>query len=1028
MKTIMQTMKKTSSKWGTGAVQCLLLVFFCLSFLSLTTFAAEGIWKGNGTEQEPYLIEDAADLEELANRVNSGNTCHGQYFWMMADIDLSEKYSENTGVSWMPIGNSENPFEGFFDGKGHEIKNIYVNALSDYQGLFGTIGKNGAVKNIGLWGGTVSGTGCIGSIAGQNHGTIENCYNTAQITGSADAVGGIVGESDGIVRNCYNTGVVSGKDYIGGIVGKTYIGANCITENSYYLDTSAAGGMNGTDIKGQTEAKATEEFSNGTVTFLLNKGKTDGTQAWYQNLDNDKIKDAVPKFTGGTVYKRDVYFCEHRTDIKNTLYSNAQKADEYFGTLKYKAEEYVITQFCAGCEHNAIAAISVSDSVYDGTEKKNAQISYSELWKGNKDAQIVYAGDLVNAGTVTAKMTIGDKTAEAAYEIKKAVPTAEDFVISGSTKETYDGTGKAVTMTAGNGVIGMGVITGIQYSADGGVTWSNVAKNVGSYQVMVTVAEGSNYFGASLSNENWVFSIQPALLTVKAENKTKVYGEAEPEYSWKIINGNLAVNDVLSGISVSRTAGENVGKYAVNVTQDEGANPNYSITFENGELEITGAPQDPPDVKAVKEEVYGKENGKITEVTPDMEYRAENETTYRTISGTEITGLKAGTYYVRYKALGNYLASEDTAVKIEAGAKLSVKVPSSQDGYTLKADQTELPWNGSTKLRFELSEGYSDDDLKITATGAKLTNDGKGVYTISSATANVVVSVSGVKDETTPTGTIQIGKNKWKNFSDDITFKIYFSEKQSVNITAADKGSGVKSISYYLSDEELTKTEVKEIDDWKTYSNDFQISPDEQYIVYAKITDKAGNTTYINSNGVVLDQTPPVISNVENGKNYFEDISFKVKDSFSGINSVTVDGKSVKLSSGEYTISVDNKTHTIVATDLAGNRVEYKIGVYKTYTVTFMVDDEVYHVEDVGYGENAKAPAIPEKDGYTAAWDKDGKAIKKDTEIHAVYTEVPKVSPKTGDDSQMLLWCLVLAGSAVGLVIVTTGHRKIKKL
>ncbi|MBQ8857943.1 MAG: hypothetical protein IJ024_07355 [Lachnospiraceae bacterium] len=1028
MKSIMQTRKERGSRWIRGVVLCLMLVFFCLSFSSLTSFAAAGIWKGNGTEQTPYLIEDIADLEELASCVNSGNTYEGQYFWLMADIDLSEKYGENTGVSWTPIGNTENPFEGFFDGKGHEIKNIYINALSDYQGLFGTIGKNGVIKNIGLSGGTVNGVGYIGSIAGQNHGTIENCYNTAMITGSAGTVGGIVGESDGIVRNCYNTGAVSGKDYIGGIVGKTYIGANCIIENSYYLDTSAVGGMNGIDIEGQTVAKTEKEFSNGTVAFLLNKGKTDGTQVWYQNLDNDKIKDAVPKLTGGTVFKRDVYFCEHRTDIKDTLYSNVQKADEYFGTLKYKAEKNVITQICEGCDHNATVTISVSDSTYDATEKKNAQISYSELWKGNKDAQITYLGDLLNAGKVTAQITIGDQTAEAAYEIKKAVPTAEDFVISGSMSETYDGMRKAVTMTAGNGIIGMGVVTGIQYSADGGVTWTDVPKNVGNYQIRVIVAEGSNYLGASLSDESWVLSIQPALLTVKAENKTKLYGEAEPEYSWIITNGNLAANDVLSGISVSRASGENVGKYAIAVTQDEGANPNYSITFENGELEITGAPQNPPSVKAVKEEVYGKENGKITEVTPDMEYRAEGETVYRTISGTEITELKAGTYYVRYKALGNYLASEDTTVKVEAGAKLSVKVPSSQEGYTLKADQTELSWNGSTKLRFKLSEGYSDDDLKITATGAKLTSNGNGVYTISNATANVVVSVSGVKDETAPTGTIQIGKNKWKSFSDDITFKIYFSEKQSVTITAADKGSGVKAIAYYLSDEELTKTEVKNIDDWKTYSKAFQINPDEQYVVYVKITDKAGNTTYINSNGVVLDETPPAISGVENGKNYFEDTSFKVKDSFSGINTVTVDGKSVKLSSGEYTIDVDNKTHTIVATDLAGNKVEYKIGVYKTYTVTYVLDDEVYHVEEVGYGEDATAPAVPEKDGYTATWDKDGKAIKSDTEIHAVYTEVPRVSPKTGDGSQMLLWCLVLIGSVTGLAIVTTEHKKIKKL
>lgn len=1026
MKSIMQTRKERGSGWIRGVVLCLVLMFFSVSWMSQQAFAATGIWKGNGTEQTPYLIEDITDLEELASRVNDGNTYEGQYFRLMSDIDLSEKYNENTALSWKPIGTAENMFEGFFEGKGHEIKNIYINALSSHQGLFGAIGKNGVVKQIGLSGGTISGRECVGAVAGLNHGTIENCYNTARITGSEEIVGGIVGDSDGIVRNCYNTGTVSGKNYIGGIVGKTYIGANCIIENSYYLLASATGGMNQIDMEGKTEAKTEEEFSNGTVAFLLNSGKTDGTQVWHQNLDNDKIKDQTPKFAGGMVYKRDVYFCEHRTDIKNTLYSNEQKTDEYFGILKYKAEGAVITQFCEGCEHNATAEVAVSDSVYDGTEKKNAQIRYSELWKGNKDAQIIYVGDLVNVGTVTAQITIEDQTAQAVFEIKKAVPTAEDFVISGSKAATYDGTEKAVILTAKKDILGMGVITAIQYSADGGVTWTDMPKKVGNYQVRIITAEGINYVGASLNDESWGLSIQPAFLNIKAENMKKVYGEAEPEYRWKVTSGNLAEGDVLSGISVMRTAGENAGKYALTVTQDAGANPNYSITFENGEFEITRAPQNPPVVKVVHEEVYGKEDGKITEVTPDMEYRSEKETTYKSISGTAINGMKAGVYYIRYKELENYLASEDSTIKIQAGAKLNVKLPSSQEGYTLKADQTELSWHGSTKLRFELKEGFSDADLKITATGAKLTSDGKGVYTISQATDDVVVSVSGVKDKTAPTGTIQIGKNKWKSFSDDITFKIYFTEKQSVNISGADKGSGIKSILYYLSDEELTKTEVKDIDDWKTYSKEFQISPDEQYVVYARITDKAGNTTYINSNGVVLDKTPPVIRNVENGKKYFEDISFKVKDSFVGMKSVTIDGKSVKLSDGEYEISADNKTHTIVATDLAGNKVEYKIGVYKVYKVTFMVDDEIYHVEEVGYGEDATAPAIPEKDGYTGIWDKDGKAVKADTKINAVYNETPKVSPKTGDDSRILIWCIALAGSAAALAMVNAGRRKIK--
>lgn len=60
-----------------------------------------------------------------------------------------------------------------------------------------------------------------------------------------------------------------------------------------------------------------------------------------------------------------------------------------------------------------------------------------------------------------------------------------------------------------------------------------------------------------------------------------------------------------------------------------------------------------------------------------------------------------------------------------------------------------------------------------------------------------------------------------------------------------------------------------------------------------------------------------------------------------------------------------------------------------SYTVTFVADGETVDTQTVKHGEAATAPAIPEKEGYTAEWDIDFSEITADTTVTAVYTEIP---------------------------------------
>ena len=181
---------------------------------TLTVSAYSGI----GTESSPYLISTADDLRQLATDVNGGNGYSGTYFKLTADIDLGGEGNPWTPIGWYNSYSNNNPFNGTFDGNGHKITGLYINASnSNYQGLFGYI-DSGTVKKLGVVDAYVTGKSWVGGVAGYIDGTVTDCYNTGLVTGS-NYVGGIVGTNSGTVTNCYNTGSVSGSSYVGGVVG-----------------------------------------------------------------------------------------------------------------------------------------------------------------------------------------------------------------------------------------------------------------------------------------------------------------------------------------------------------------------------------------------------------------------------------------------------------------------------------------------------------------------------------------------------------------------------------------------------------------------------------------------------------------------------------------------------------------------------------------------------------------------------------------------------------------------------------------
>ncbi len=195
--------------------------------------------KGSGTFDDPFEIYTFADFYKFKVLVNGTSL---EYCGILLnDIDADNL------TTWVPIGNENKNYLGYFNGNGHIISHLNLNMPEYYSGLFGTVGLDGQVWNLSI-GGEFTFDKNSGGIAGRNKGIIGGCVNYADITGVGN-IGGIVASNDssGKVEKCVNFGSISAQYVVGGIVG----GLNGIILNSYNVGTITAtwyhvGGIAGT--------------------------------------------------------------------------------------------------------------------------------------------------------------------------------------------------------------------------------------------------------------------------------------------------------------------------------------------------------------------------------------------------------------------------------------------------------------------------------------------------------------------------------------------------------------------------------------------------------------------------------------------------------------------------------------------------------------------------------------------------------------------------------------------------------------
>ena len=196
------------------------------------------------------------------------------------------------------------------------------------------------------------------------------------------------------------------------------------------------------------------------------------------------------------------------------------------------------------------------------------------------------------------------------------------------------------------------------------------------------------------------------------------------------------------------------------------------------------------------------------------------------------------------------------------------------------------------------------------------------------------------RDIAAPTGEIKIAENDWKSFLNTITFGLFFKDTQTVTVTATDNSGETVTIEYLLSEKALAESELAGMT-FTAYSAPFSINPDNEYVIYAKLTDTSGNVAYINTNGIVLDGTSPVITGIEAGKTYCAAQTITVDEKY--VDTVTVNGTEVTLDkNGQFILSPASGEQTIVVTDKAGNETRVIVTVNDGHTYEWQSENGQY--------------------------------------------------------------------------------------
>lgn len=581
-----------------------------------------------------YTLMTNLDASATAASIAAGNSGNYSDVW--------------GGRGFAPVGGGSTVFSGNLDGQGFVINDLAINRDSLGLGLFGVL--NGRVSNLGLVdvditvastaltpvgaiaglalsdaeisqsfaSGQINDAFIAGGLVGVNlEGTVEQSYSSVDIN-NAVIGGGLVGANEGLIQQSYATGNVIAsasnpeQTGSGGLVGSN----SGIIRQSYATGDVWGGDVAGGLVAGNSgvieQSYATGAVGgNGLLGGLVGDNAPDGSiVSSFWNIETSGLTDGVGANNGSGT----------GTGLTSAQFTN-------------------LASF-AGWDINADGSGNAVWRIYEGQTAPLLRAFLSDIEVTAYDDVVTYNGGAYSGrhqinGTSGNGVRYGNSYAEfvAAFG-EDGTPYGSSDALGTSDLE-YTGTSQGAT-NAGT------------YGLKADKLWST------QQGFNIVTPESALEVGA-----------QNITITLSINDASKIYGDLDPAFTWRVTNGAIGSGDTLTGV-LSRQAGENVGNYAITgqVTGDL-ASSNYNVTINNGVFTITPRPISIS--IADLEKVYGNLDPELAwRITSGSIAPRDAGEIANLISLSREAGENAGTYAIN-GIVGGVLASGNYRVSLDNG-------------------------------------------------------------------------------------------------------------------------------------------------------------------------------------------------------------------------------------------------------------------------------------------------------------------------------------------------------------------------
>ncbi|WP_333572849.1 MBG domain-containing protein [Sphingomonas sp.] len=457
----------------------------------------------------------------------------------------------------------------------------------------------------------------IGGLVGRNAGTIAQAFATGAVTGS-ESLGGLVGEnaSGGTIDRSYATGAVAATVFIlasglptrttytrvGGLVGYNIEGSR-IT-NVYATGSVRAREMAG-GLVGENREMISNAYASGSVvitdTNSVMHGGLAGLGGSFKNAfwNKDTSGQSQPAYGSSDGYG--AHGLTSSEMISASSFANWD-LDSTGGENKiWRIYDGATAPMLKAFLTTANVSLSGSPSVtlvYDGTSQPTAFGTSVAAANGQAvdPAKILGTaafacsggdGSCRNVGSYQLTLAGGLYSMQSGYDLvfskaqaSLAITPRALTVTANDRAMTYGESVPTLTYRlGGDGLVGTDTLGGAL------ATSASATSGVGTYGIAQgTLSAGANY---ALNFTGANLTVTPRALTVSANDRTMVYGDAVPGLTYTVGGAGLVNGDMLGGaLATSASATSNVGSYAIG-QGSLSASPNYALTFVGGSVSVT---------------------------------------------------------------------------------------------------------------------------------------------------------------------------------------------------------------------------------------------------------------------------------------------------------------------------------------------------------------------------------------------------------------------------------------------------------